>query len=307
MTTPAERAEYLEICDRALADKPRLSLVFDPPWRAGFRARVLAAAPDEVVGYPPSYWIPMLSEILPDAYPGDLQDRVETALDIIWDKLDDRSRDGLIKRMREGDGQAAEEELLALFGFADEFGRDAIRLPSAGPAERKPEFEVNTNSGSFPVECKGLFDQQEIRTLNEVALRTGEGWGAYIDPQIDRDRFLSAIRRKLARRQGGQPPVLILTLYTPWLHPADAQAIVRQVLCDPSSARIRSEDLPLVLACVAQRVLQGVWLNGPALAAVGLDADIGERIRTAIRRAFVPRIDGCLLTENSWMAPSPSP
>jgi hypothetical protein len=307
MTTAAERAEYLDICDLALASRPRLSLVFDPAWRAGFRARVLAAAPDEVVGYPPSYWIPMLSEILPDAYPGDLQGRVEVALDVIWDQLDNRSRTGLIKRMREGDGQAAEEELLAVFGFADEFGRDAIRLPSAGPAERKPEFVVTTDSGSFPVECKGLFDQEAIRKLNETALRTGEGWGAYIDPQVDRDRFLGAIRKKLARRQGGQPPVLILTLYTPWLHPADAQAIVRQVLCDSTSARVRSEDLPLVLACVAQRLLQGVWLNGPALAAVRPEADIGERIRAAIRRAFVPRVDGRLLSENAWTAPSPSP
>lgn len=307
MTTPGERAEYLDFCDRALENKPRLSLVFDQTWRAGFRARVLAAAPDDVVGYPPSFWIPMLSEILPDSYPADLQDRVETALDVLWDQLDDRARAGLIKRMREGDGQAAEEELLALFGFAAEFGRNSIRLPSAGPAERKPEFLVNAGGVSFPVECKGLFDQQEIRALNEMALRTGEGWTAYIDPQVDRNRFLNAIRKKLSRRQGGQPPVLILTLYTPWLHPADAQAIVRQVLCDPASARVRPEDLPLVLACVAQRLLQGVWLNRPALGAAGLRAEIGERIRAAIRRAFVPRVDGRLLTENAWMDAPPSP
>jgi hypothetical protein len=301
MTEANGLAKCLDVCDLALAGKPRLSAVFDAEWRAEFRRRVLSASPEGAVGCPQSYWLPVLARACPHDWPLQLQDRIETALDVVWNKVDDRSRSELIKRMREGDGLAAEEELLALFGFAEEFGRDAIRLPSVCPAKRKPEFFVDIGTSSFSVECKGLFDNEKIRKRDRTMLKTGQGWLEFHNPREpppDRNRFKHAVVKKLKQAQGGKPSVLIMTAYTSWLPTRDVPAVVRRILRNPASAGLSAEDLPLALAWVFGRTLHGVELHAPSLAAAELNVLTGKRICAAIQRAFVPHADVRLSAAN---------
>ncbi len=80
------RADCLDKCDAALADKPRLSAVFDPAWRADFRTRALAEPEDPAFGYPPAYWWPMLERDWPPCFPPEIQRGVEVGLDVLWPK-----------------------------------------------------------------------------------------------------------------------------------------------------------------------------------------------------------------------------
>lgn len=83
MTTPNDRARYLDTCDAALADKPRLAAVFDLEWREAFSADVVAQPCSAVVGYPTAYWLPMLYQHFPEMHPEDIQHRIERGLDLL--------------------------------------------------------------------------------------------------------------------------------------------------------------------------------------------------------------------------------
>lgn len=298
--TVSERSQLLDLCDAALADKPRLSEVFTTEWRVEFRNRVLRAGGTEIVSYPATYWLPILSDVLPDQYPPDLQARVENGLDVLWPQFDAPSCSALVKRMQGAESATAEEELLAVAGFAREFGRDAVKAPSANPAASKPEFWLLLDGVEVPVECKALFDNRAVRELNDHAMRTGVGWRAALDPLFDRNRFRRAIVQKIKQMQGGRPGILIVTLYTPWLHPQDAYEAVSSVFANPGELEIPAEGLPLALGWVVGRLVQGVWLHAAACFLAGITADTEERIRKAIVGALALRSDRRLVTEYGW-------
>lgn len=296
MSTPDDRARYLDRCDAALADMPRLTVAFDPDWRAGFRERILALPPDAQPGYPWVYWLPMMHAMFPEMFPAHLHARVEFGLDVLWDQMNDRDEAELLGRLRGGDGSAF-EELLAAAAFAHEFGRAAVKWPAAAPDERKPEFYVECDGVTWAIECRHLLEQEEIRRLNQTTLETTGSWIASIDPQIDRNRLRSAIVRKIQRAQGGGPTVILLSSYTPWLMPDEMQEVVRRILGTPGEVGLDPERLPVAIACLHTTIVQGIWLCGTACDTARIDGELRERIRRAIVNGYVARGDGRLLTE----------
>lgn len=299
MTSPDDRARYLDTCDAALADKPRLAAAFDPEWRAEFREHILALPPDAQPGYPLVYWLPMMHAMFPEMFPAHLQACVEVGLDALWDQMNERDHAELLGRLRSGDGSAF-EELLASAAFATEFGPTAIKWPSAAPDERKPEFYIECDGVTWAIECRHLLDQEEIRLLNQSMLETSGSWIASIDPQIDRHRLRAAIVRKIQRAQSGGPTVILLTSYTPWLMPDEMQQVVRRILETPAEVNLAPEQLPIAIACLYITIVQGIWICRSACDSAGIGADSVPRIRRAIVNGFVTRGDGQLLTEQDW-------
>jgi hypothetical protein len=294
------RAEYLDKCDAALADKPRLSAVFDPAWRAAFRAEVLAQPESAEVGYPTAYWLPMMDVMSPGMFPPRIQASIDAGLDVLWDQLSERERREFIGRIRVHDGMAACDELLAAAAFASEFGREAVRSPTAARDQRKPEFFVECPPTRWAVECKLLLDNKEVRSFNAGMMQTGAGWVASLDPDHDPNRMQWAVVEKVRRAQGGGPVVILLTSYTPWLMPEAMQAVIRRILSDFASIGLAESELPVGVACLTWTIVQGVWFSDTVCAAASIDAAMRERIRRAIVSGFVSRGDGALLTEAGW-------
>lgn len=296
MTTPADRARYLDACDGALADKPRLARAFDPAWRAEFRERILALPADAQPGYPWLYWLPIMHSMFPQMFPTDLQARAERGLDALWEQMSGRDQSEILQRLRAGDGSAF-EELVAAAAFADEFGRDAVRWPEATSEQRRPEFRVESGGLTWAVECRHLLDQEEVRALNQSMLQFGGSWIASIDPQIDRSRLRSALVRKIQRAQGVGPTIILLTSYTPWLMPDEMQEVVLRILETPSEVGLVPEQLPVGITCLCMTIVQGVWLCDDACNRAGIPEPLKDRIRRAIVNGFVARGDGVLMTE----------
>lgn len=294
------RADYLNKCDAALADKPRLSAVFDPTWRAAFRADVLAQPESAVVGYPTAYWLPMMDLLGPDMFPPEIQARVETGLEVLWPQMTPDDQREFVGRLRSHDPMAACDELLATAAFAAEFGPTAIRWPVAARGQRRPEFFVECPPSRWAVECRFLQDNAQVRSLNAGMMQTGQGWIAHLDPNHDPTRMQRAVVEKIKRAQGGGPVVIILTSYTPWLMPDAMQAVIRRILRDFASIGLAESELPVGVACLTWTIVQGVWFSDAACAAASIDAAMRERIRRAIVSGFVSRGDGALLTEAGW-------
>lgn len=294
------RMDYLDRCDASLADKPRLSAVFDPAWRADLRARALAEPPDPTFGYPVAYWWPMLDVMCPGgAFAPQFQTRIETGLDVLWPKMGVRNRSDVTARLRAG-GPSVCDELLAAAAFAAEFGCEAVALPAAAPHERKPEFVVDVPPARWAVECRQLQDAHEVQARNDQMIRTGQPWVAAAQPDRDANRLRAAIVKKIMRAQGGGPTFIILTSYTPWLMPDEMQTTVRRILREPGSVGVTESDLPIGIACLFWTVVQGVWFCDSVCAAASIDGALRERIRRAVVQGFVPRTDVALLTEAGW-------
>ncbi|MCC6426053.1 MAG: hypothetical protein IT435_04460 [Phycisphaerales bacterium] len=294
------RADYLNRCDAALADKPRLAAVFDAAWRGDLRARALAEPQDPAFGYPTAYWWPMLDLMSPGgAFAPEVQARMETGLDVLWPKMTERDRSDVTARLRAG-GPSVCDELLAAAAFAVEFGREAVTLPTAAPHERKPEFFVEVPPARWAVECRQLQDAREVQVRNDQMIRTGQPWITPAQPDRDANRLRSAIVGKIKRAQGGGPTFIILSSYTPWLMPDEMQAVVRRILREPGSVGLAESDLPIGIACLFWTVVQGVWFCDPACAAASIEGPLRERIRRAVVRGFVPRTDTEILTETGW-------
>lgn len=294
------RAEILDRCDAELRDKPHLATVFDPAWRESFRREILAMAPETLPGYPMAYFLPIMHGMHPGFYPADTQARVERGLAIVWSQMNGADRAELTKRLREGDGIIACDELLAASAFAAEFGDQVIKWPSAPMGQRRPEFFVEADFGKFAVECKAIQDNESVRGLNAAMMATGQPWIASLDHNHDPNRLRSALVRKIQRAQGGGPAVIMLMAQTPWIMPDRMDEEVRRVLCTPSAVKLSPADLPIAVACLTLTTVQGVWFSDTACRAAGVDAAARERIRGAITRGFVARGDGNLLTESSW-------
>lgn len=294
------RADYLDKCDAALADKPRLSAVFDPAWRAAFRAEVLAQPETALVGYPTAYFLPMMDICVPGMFPPEIQARVEAGLDILWPQMSPDDQREFAGRLQSTDPMAACDELLAAAAFAAEFGRSVIRWPTAPRDQRKPEFFVECPTPRWAVECRSLQDNAQVRSLNAGIMQTGQGWIAHLDPNHDPARMQRAVVEKIKRAQGGGPVVIILTSYTPWLMPEAMQAVIRRTLRDSASIGLAESELPVGVACLAWTIVQGVWFSDAACAAASIDGAMRERVRHAIVRGFVSRGDGVLLTEAGW-------
>lgn len=296
------RADYLDKCDAALADKPHLSAVFDQGWRANLRARALAEPQDPAFGYPTAYWWPMLEVLDRVAFPSEIQARIETGLDVLLPKMVARDRSEVSARLRAG-GPSVCDELLAAAAFAAEFGREAVTVPAAAPHERKPEFFVEVPPARWAVECRQLQDNREVQARNDQMIQTGQPWIAPARPSHDANRMRGAIVDKIRRAQGGGPTFIILTSYTPWLMPDEMQAVVQGILCEPASVGLTEADPPIGIACLFWTVVQGAWFCEPACAAASIDGPVRERIRRTIVRGFVPRTDVALLTESGWVSP----
>jgi hypothetical protein len=228
--------------------------------------------------------------------------RIETGLDVILPKMASRDRVEMTKRLRSG-APAACDELMAAAAFAEEFGRDAVNWPRAGPHERKPEFFVESSQSRWAVECRHLLDNLETQSRNALMVQTGDSWTAWACPENDENRLRAAIVDKIKRAQGGGPTFIILTSYTPWLAPTQMHAVIRRILCEPASIKVAESELPIGIACISWTVLQGVWFCDPACAAASIHSPLRERIRRAIVRGFVPRTDVVLLTEVDWTSP----
>ncbi len=131
-------------------------------------------------------------------------------------------------------------------------------------------------------------------------VRTGQPWIAPARTGRDANRMRAAIVDKIKRAQGGGPTFIVLTSYTPWLMPAEMEAVIRQVLREPATVGVAEAELPVGIACLFWTVVQGVWFSDSACAAASIDGPLRERIRRAIVRGFVPRTDAVLLTEGDW-------
>lgn len=284
----------LDECDEALSDKPHLAAVFDATWRAAHRQKMLNAASPADVWYPSSYAKPHNDM----SYPPDWQQRLEEGAAVLLPKLDDGERAHLIKRMRGAGCQSAEEELLLARGFARVFGPDAISFPRVDKGQDVPEFHVSVSGRTIEIEAKGLMDSAEVSQLNEYAIRSGQySWCSFSPTIGDVGRLRAAVAKKLLSTPTGDARVLVLTQYTPWIHPAEAIPLVRTMGTAPETFGIDAKAHALAVAYVTARWVAGVWLNEGVVQRLGFDTGTREQIRRAVRESFYPRKDDVFFDE----------
>ena len=283
----------LDKCDAALADKPALAEIYDAPWRSEFRDRTLSAERMADVAYPSAYAVHVLELF----FPPDYQKRINDGAAILLPKLCSTDRNHLVSRMRGAGCLSAEEELLLARGLAQEFGADAIHPPPGTPDRPRPEFVLCANGHEIDVEAKGLLESQQVQQLNECARRFGTG-GWFTFGQVDSPHRLRAgLARKMLRGREGVPRIVTLTQYTPWLTPDITVPLVRQLAMCPNDFSIPEPKHALAIGYVCQRGIQGIWFNRSVQEAHGIDAELRERLRRAIRESFYPRPDSVFLDE----------
>jgi len=286
----------LDECNAALDDKPNLAAVFDHSWRKEHRSKMLNANSPAEVWYPSSYAKPHNDMF----YPPDYQLRIEEGAAVLLPRLDDGEKNHLIARMRGSGCLSAEEELLLARGFARVFGADAISFPRVNKGQDVPEFHVSVSGRTIEVEAKGLMDSAEVQQLNEHAVRSGQNAWCSFSPTIgDVGRLRGAVARKLLSTATGDGRVLILTQYTPWIHPADAIPLVRIMGTAPETFGIASDKHALAVAYVTARWIAGVWFNHAVSRQLGFDVAGCEQIRRAIRESFYPRAGGVFFDETN--------
>jgi len=287
----------LDECDRALAERPTLASIYDPAWRQEHRNKMLNARSPVDVWYPEAYAKPQKDT----SHPADWQDRIEEGAMVLLPKLTDAARNHPIKRMRGEGCLSAVEELLLAWGFAREFGVDAIRFPSTTTDKPVPEFYVSVCGRTVEVEAKGLLDQQVVCRLNKAAICAGQNSWITFDPKIgDPSRVRRAAKEKLRSKQTGDARVLVLTQYTPWIQLVDAAQELRKLAVDPDQSGISVSQRALAIAYVAgPQQIVGVWFNREVARRVDIGDVYCERIRSAIRVSFYPRADGVFFDESN--------
>ncbi len=284
----------LHECDAALSGTPNLASVFDEAWRKEHRAKMLNADSAADVWYPSSYAKPHNDMF----YPSDYQQRLEEGAAVLLPKLDAGEKRHFISRMRGAGCLSAEEELLLARGFARVFGPDAISFPKVNKGQDVPEFHVSVSGRTIEVEAKGLMDSDEVRRLNEYAIRSGQMCWVSGSPSIgDIGRLRAAVAKKLLSTPTGDGRVLVLTQYTPWIHPAEAIPLVRTMGTAPEKFGIAPEAHALAVAYVTARWVAGVWLNEGVSQRLGFDTTTREQVRRAVRESFYPRKGGVFFDE----------
>lgn len=284
----------LDECDAALADKPNLVAIFDEQWRKEHRERMLNADSQCDVWYPHAYAKPHQD----DFYPTDYQQRLEEGAAVLLPKLHEGEKNHLIQRMRGNGGLSAQEELLLARGFAEVFGRDAMSVPFVPADQDTPEFHVTVGGHAIEVEAKGLIDEQEVRELNEHAMRSGQfGWYS-LSPSIGKiGRLRAAVAKKLLTRAIGDARVLALTQYTPWITPVEGVPLIRALGTDPAQFDIPEEKHALAIAYVTDRWIVGVWFNDGVTTRLKLGVEDRESIRRALKASFYGRSCGVFFHE----------
>ena len=287
--------ENLDKCDAALADKPNLASIYNPQWRAEFRQSALDSDTINDVAYPSAYSIPIFEDL--GLYPKCYQSRLEEAAGLFLPKLSTAEKNHLIARMQVDGCISAEEELLLARGFALEFGSDAIVAPT-GKCSR-PEFIVNFNEHEIDVEAKGLLDSDRVRMLNETARRNGQNFWTTDESINDINRVRSAIADKINKMDENRPAIIVFTQYSAWLDIRDGVSLLRDIALNPSKCEysIANEKVPLAIAYLSERLLQGVWFNPVKAANSAISTEFRERLRHAIQNSFYPRPDGLFFTE----------
>lgn len=292
--------EVLDCCDRALQAKSTLAAIFDDTWRAFLRKRLLSASSMCDVSYPGAYVAPDRETLGTPDFPKGFQDRLENGARVLLPKMPSGDRQQLVERLRGAGCCSAEEELLLAHGFAVEFGEDAIVGNEGESGERRPEFLVVHDGLSVAVEAKGVMDSDEIRALNEYAIRSGQmSWFTFGDPDRDLSRLRSAVVKKILAKQSSHPMVLCLTQYTPWPSAPEGAGMLAEIARDQGQFNVSQELLPLALVYVCQRILQGIWFNQHVQQMHHLGEGCTRRIRSALHEAFFPRADGRLLSRSS--------
>jgi hypothetical protein len=286
-------SRVLDSCDAALIGKPTLESIYDPAWRSQFRQRTLAVNCMDDVAYPSAY----AAHVLEMFYPVDYQKRLEEGARLLLAKLPVSERNHLIERMRGAGCLSAEEELLLARGFALEFGDAGVLPPPGNSSQPRPEFVVRVPGHEIDVEAKGLLDSQEVQQLNDCARRFGTG-GWFTFGQVDTpNRLRAGLARKLLSVREGVPRIVVLTQYTPWLTPDVTIPLIRQLALSPQGFSIPDVKHPLAIGYVFQRGIQGVWFNQSVQDRHGINAELCERLRRAVRDSFYPRPDGLFLDE----------
>ena len=283
----------LDKCKAALADKPNLAAVFDEKWRKEHGEKMLNAGSPADVSYPSSY-AKHLQEVM---YPKDYQQRLEEGAAVLLPKFDKGQKNHFINRMRGNGCLSAEEELLLVRGFASVFGQNVVSFPALNPSEKRPEFHVLIDGRTVEVEAKGLMNCEEVRQLNEYAIRSGQGWLSF-NPKIGEvGRLRAATAKKLLSEETAEARILVLTQYTAWVSPTEGVAMLRDMAIDPQQFDIPAQRHPLAIAYVTNRWITGVWFNESVASRMGFDVAVRESIRNAVKASFYDRRDGVFLDE----------
>lgn len=288
--------QQLDECDAALVNRPSLAAVFNKQWREEHRRKMLNAESSANVSYPSSYAKPHQSLF----YPPDYQQRLDEGASILLPKLDSAERAHFTERMRRSGCLSAEEELLLARGFAKAFGDSSITFPAVPRDKDRPEFLVTVAGRQIEVEAKGLMDSAEVTALNQSAIQSGEmGWISYSSSIGDVRRLRVAAAKKLLSERTGDARILVLTQYTPWIHPAEGLTLLREMAVAPDGFGIPSDHHPLAVAYVTGRWIAGVWFNEAISARIGLDAASKESLRAAVKDSFYPRRDAVFFDETN--------
>lgn len=212
-------------------------------------------------------------------------------------KLNRSDQNNLIKRLQGVGSCSAEEELLLVWGFALEFGVDAIKGPIGNKDKPRPEFIVCIEHQNVSIEAKGLLDSKEVRELNEFSKRSGQYYWISVDPSIgDPSHVRGALVQKILKSIVHSPCIIVLTLYGPFDFLAGID-LARQMAITPFKFGISEEAYPLADALVFQRLIQGVWFNDSEVQKIDFDRETRDRIRKALQNSFYPRDDGVFFHE----------
>jgi hypothetical protein len=283
--TPDDESELcsvLDTCDVALADKPCLSRVYPPAWRAKLRARALALSSADDFVAPEAYlWPASVGGHLRTDYQSRLEDGLRIAeARLPGDMAQFRSR----LRQCNDNGTSAGDELLLVRGFVRPFGENSIAETGAKPNEARAEFLVNAGPVTLAVEVAGLGPHRRFREW-QWAWRPGMPSHAYTmregAMQGEVARLRKVLARKLLAKKSVHPLILVLAQY--WIHPEPERVypMLEHVLSDPASFKVPGA--PLAICYVAYRVVYGIWFRPDAGQSFGSGtiADIERALRAS--------------------------
>ena len=282
---------WIDKYNDSLNDKPQLASIYDDDWRHKTESKLLEFANGEFcyLGNAFGYQAPSLEHL--DLIPKGWQYRLEEGAKVLLTKLCSRDSGHLMKRMKDTESASAEQELLLARGFALVFEENSITVPPVDSPQA--EFEVNASGHQILVEAKGRLISQAVEQDRKFRRYVKDLLGITIlDPPVFDETVDQWIKRKIcktlqSKSRSGCGFVLVLSLYTTYtnLNVAD---LVRELVINQASLNIPEEQWALTIALVSGGSIQGVWFNHCVCKNLGIEEELRERIRAAIKASFYP-------------------
>lgn len=219
----------LDVLRAKLERFPELGQIFDACWFGDAHAKADAGK---------MFRIPLVLNLARNACSGvspqweEQLCRVHNAISVVRSRFSSDSYTNFVSRVCHAEQeQSVVDELLAIHGFAVEFGNDSIQSPPQGRAERKPEFLVAVDGVRIGVECVSLRGSKASDRFDAGLISEGQGLSfsrmgnlTFLEPR----RLQKALGKKFSRNQAGSAGVLIAICHARWMRPDRMRRVIEQ-------------------------------------------------------------------------------